>query len=127
MRPGPTEPQVFSKPTDRAGVPHAEAPLNVLRTMLTLRVYLDDNDSENGPLRVLPRSHKTGKSLVTNGFDATPVYARVGDVLALRPLVAHKSGHTREGTTTHRRVLQLQFASSPELPDGFEWVNFERV
>ena len=127
VRPGSEQSEVFSKPTDRAGVPHAEAPVNVLRRMLTLRIHLDDSGVDNGPLRVLPGSHQTGKDLVTEGYDSMPVYAHPGDVLALRPLLAHKSGHVKEGTTAHRRVLQLQFAASPDLPDGFEWVNFEPV
>lgn len=127
VRPGEQASELFSKPTDRAGIPHAEAPLNVLRQMLTLRIHLDDNDDNNGPLQVLPNSHRTGKTLVVDGNRAMPVYAHAGDVLVLRPLLAHKSGHVREGVTTHRRVLQLQFAATSELPDGFEWVNFESV
>lgn len=127
VKAGAISSNVFSLPTDRAGIPHAEAPLSVLRKMLTLRIHLDDSDVANGPLRVLPGSHKTGKALVTEGFDATPIYARAGDVLALHPLLAHKSGHVREGAAAHRRVLQLQFAASRDLPDAYEWVNYEPV
>lgn len=127
VKPGPAPSTLFSKPTDRAGVPHAEAPLSVLRKMLTLRIHLDDNTDRNGPLNVLPGSHKTGKDLITDGLSPTPVYAAAGDVLALRPLVAHKSGHVRDGEENQRRVLQLQFSASRFLPDGYKWVNFEPV
>lgn len=127
VSPGETESTVFSTPTDRAGVPHAEAPLSVLRNMLTLRIHLDDNTDENGSLRVLSGSHKSGKELTIDGFPAFPVYAQAGDVLVLRPLLAHKSGHAREGSDAQRRVLQLQFSASSELPDNFRWVNFEPV
>src|SRR5262249_56828349 len=53
----------FGKPTRKAGVPHVEAPREVLEAMLTLRVHLDDVSEENGPLQVLPGSHRWGTSL----------------------------------------------------------------
>ncbi|HZU37461.1 MAG TPA: phytanoyl-CoA dioxygenase family protein [Gemmataceae bacterium] len=51
----------FTKPTIKAGVPHAEAPTAVLEGMVTVRIHLDDVTEENGPLKVLPGSHRTGK------------------------------------------------------------------
>ena len=53
----------FSRPTRKAGVPHVEALLHVLEQMATLRIHLDDVTEENGPLRVIPGSHRTGKEL----------------------------------------------------------------
>src|SRR5262249_51656290 len=53
----------FTKPTTKAGVPHAEAPRELLEAMLTARVHLDDVTEENGPLKVVPGSHKSGKEL----------------------------------------------------------------
>src|SRR5579875_1666779 len=44
----------FSKPTRKASVPHVEAPLTVLQSMLTARIHLDDVTAENGPLKVVP-------------------------------------------------------------------------
>src|SRR5262245_13416283 len=38
----------FRRPTTKAGVPHVEAPLDVLEAMLTLRIHLDAADEENG-------------------------------------------------------------------------------
>src|SRR5436309_4479687 len=49
----------FVKPTRKAGVPHVEAPEEILRTMLTVRLHLDAATGENGSLRVIPGSHGT--------------------------------------------------------------------
>lgn len=48
----------FRKPTRKAGVPHVEAPAEVLRAMLTARIHLDEVTDENGPLKVIPGSHR---------------------------------------------------------------------
>ncbi|HEX8672970.1 MAG TPA: phytanoyl-CoA dioxygenase family protein, partial [Longimicrobium sp.] len=44
----------------KAGVPHVQPPVGVLRNMLTVRLHLDDCDADNGPLQVLPSSHADG-------------------------------------------------------------------
>ena len=102
------------------GVSHAEAPLSVLRGLLQLRINLDDQTDRNGSLAVLPGSHRDGKVVRMSGYEATPVFGRAGSVMALKPLVAHASGHTRD-EHARRRVLALEFASRRELPDGFRW------
>jgi ectoine hydroxylase-related dioxygenase (phytanoyl-CoA dioxygenase family) len=116
----------FTKPTRKAGVPHVEAPQFVLESMLTVRIHLDEATMENGPLKVVPGSHRTGKTLT---LDLTPpvcVLAKRGDVLLMRPLLAHCSGKSHLGTERHRRVLHLEFAASLELPDGYAWYEFVR-
>jgi Phytanoyl-CoA dioxygenase (PhyH) len=114
----------YGKPTRKAGVPHVEAPVEVLQTMLTARIHLDEVTEENGPLKVAPGSHHSGKRL--NLDIATPrvLHAGRGDVLLMRPLVAHCSGKSHPDTTRHRRVLHLEFAASEQLPDGYEWHAF---
>lgn len=114
----------FCKPTRKAGVPHVEAPLEVLQGMLTARLHLDDMTSDNGPLRVIPGSHRLGKTCSDGSTAALPILGRRGDVLLIRPLVEHCSGRSREGTTLHRRVLHLEFAASAVLPDGYAWHDF---
>jgi hypothetical protein len=42
----------------------------------------------------------------------------------MRPLLSHASGRSGEGTALHRRVLHLEFAADPVLPDGYQWHTF---
>jgi hypothetical protein len=114
----------FSKPTRKAGVPHVEAPRELLERMLTARIHLDDVTEENGPLKVIPGSHRLGKAL-SNG-EALPrtVLARRGDVLLIRPLVEHCSIRSFPDTSRHRRILHLEFARQRHLPDGYAWHDF---
>jgi hypothetical protein len=114
----------FGKPTRKAGVPHVEAPHEVLDRMLTARVHLDDVTEENGPLKVVPGSHHSGTELVLGDGPPHTVFAAAGDVLLMRPLLAHCSGRSQPGTARHRRVLHLEFAASAELLDGYAWHDF---
>jgi hypothetical protein len=114
----------FGKPTRKAGVPHVEAPLDVLNGMLTARVHLDAVDEENGPLKVIPGSHRAGKALALDTAPPRVLHASRGDVLLMRPLVAHCSGKSAPGSGRHRRVLHLEFAAGCDLPDGYAWNDF---
>jgi hypothetical protein len=120
------------RPTLKAGVPHVEAPAEVLRGMLTARVALDDATEENGPLLVIPGSHAdprpeqlpAGADLATR---AQAVHLRAGDVLLMRPLIVHRSGASHPGTGRHRRTLHFEFAPAGALPDGLHWHRFIRM
>ncbi len=114
----------FSRPTTKAGVPHMIACDDVLKQMLTLRIHLDEVTAENGPLRVVPGSHVSSTSDGDGMNAAFDVHASAGDVLAMRPLISHSSGSSKPGTKRHRRILHLEFAASPTLPDGIEWHDF---
>ena len=114
----------FSRPTVKAGVPHVIACDEVLRQMLTLRIHLDEVTKENGPLRVIPSSHVSSDSEGVGIDLAIDVHAAAGDVLAMRPLISHSSGSSTPGTKRHRRILHLEFAASPSLPDGMQWHDF---
>jgi Phytanoyl-CoA dioxygenase (PhyH) len=116
----------FRKPTLKAGVPHVEAPVDLLQQMLTLRIHLDDVTEENGPLQVMPGSHRSGKELDASTSESQAILAQAGDVLAMRPLISHSSGSSAAATRRHRRVLHLEFAGQEELPDGFAWHEFLR-
>lgn len=114
----------FSKPTRKAGVPHVEAPEEVLAAMLTLRLHLDDVTEENGPLKVIPGSHRTGKRLLLGDVPPHTILVGRGGVLLMRPLLAHSSGRSHPETPRHRRILHLEFAAAATLPDGYAWHTF---
>jgi ectoine hydroxylase-related dioxygenase (phytanoyl-CoA dioxygenase family) len=107
----------------KAGVPHVHPPAEILDKMLTLRVHLDDCGEENGPLRVIPGSHRNGRlsdeaiaDWVASPEAVCPL--RAGGVLLMRPLILHASAPA--SAPQHRRVLHLEFAADP-LPHGLEW------
>ncbi|HEV3117861.1 MAG TPA: phytanoyl-CoA dioxygenase family protein [Gemmataceae bacterium] len=114
----------FTKPTRKAGVPHVEAPQELLQRMLFARIHLDGVTEENGPLKVLPGSHRTGKSLSSGNVPPQSILVERGDVLLIRPLVEHSSGKSHPDTVRHRRILHLEFAADPTLPDGYAWHDF---
>ena len=117
----------FCKPTTKAGVPHVEAPQWLLERILTARIHLDDVTDENGPLRVVPGSHRSGKEpldVAANDPRVQSILVSAGDVLLMRPLVAHSSGNSREGTWRHRRIVHLEFAPAGPLPDSYQWYEF---
>lgn len=114
----------FSRPTFKAGVPHVIAPVELLEQMLTIRLHLDEVTEENGPLRVIPGSHRTGTEIVADGAEPATIFAQRGDALAMRPLIAHSSGDSHPGTARHRRILHLEFAAREVLPDGYRWQLF---
>jgi ectoine hydroxylase-related dioxygenase (phytanoyl-CoA dioxygenase family) len=123
---------VFGRPTLKAGIPHVEAPEEILAGMLTLRIHLDAMTSENGPLSVIPGSHQTvnleaGDLEGDGGAAPVEIHAAAGDVLAMRPLLSHSSSMPREGNTRHRRIIHLEFAPTADLPDGYEWHSFDGV
>jgi ectoine hydroxylase-related dioxygenase (phytanoyl-CoA dioxygenase family) len=110
----------------KAGVVHVQPPVRVLAGMLTVRLHLDDCGPENGPLRVLPGSHKLGVLDAAAIADArsriTEATCTVGagGVVLMRPLLLHASAPAT--VAGHRRVIHLEFAAA-DLPGGLEWHN----
>ena len=108
----------------KAGVSHVRPPVEVLAAMLTVRLHLDDCDDANGPLRVLPGSHRAGVldavaierwRQTTTAVSCTTA---VGGAVVMRPLLLHASSaatHPR-----HRRVVHVEFAAGP-LENGLGW------
>jgi ectoine hydroxylase-related dioxygenase (phytanoyl-CoA dioxygenase family) len=107
-------------------VPHVEASVEVLNTMLAARIHLDSTNQEDGALVVIPGSHRSGKEMPSGDRNATSIDAEMGDVLLIRPLVAHCSASSQPGTMRHRRIVHLEFAANRKLPDGYEWHDFVR-
>jgi ectoine hydroxylase-related dioxygenase (phytanoyl-CoA dioxygenase family) len=108
----------------KAGVVHVQPPVAVLERMLTVRLHLDACDAVNGPLRVLPGSHRhgcLGRDAVRRWREtAAPLTCEVprGGALLMRPLLLHASSPATQ--PDHRRVVHLEFAADP-LPGGLEW------
>lgn len=114
----------FSKPTRKAGVPHVEATAELLSQMLTLRLHLDPMRDENGPLVVVPKSHR---NLSESEEDTEIIHCNTGDLFVMRPLLLHGSRNGAPTTKLHRRVVHLEIAPSNELPTPYQWHRFERL
>jgi ectoine hydroxylase-related dioxygenase (phytanoyl-CoA dioxygenase family) len=108
----------------KAGVPHVQPPMEVLERMVTVRLHLDDCGEENGPLKVLPGSHKQGRLSPEQIQEARKQTQEVnciaprGGAVLMKPLILHASSEAI--TPGHRRVLHLEYASQA-LPGGLEW------
>lgn len=118
---------VFTKPTRKAGVPHVMAPAAVLDRMLTARVHLDDVTADNGPLRVIPGSHRFYELGQDEPREPVAVRCQAGDVLLMRPLLTHASGNTNPDAGLHRRIVHLECAAMAELPVGYRWHDYVPV
>src|SRR5262249_36630616 len=108
----------------KAGVIHVQPSAEILEQMLAVRIHLDDCGPENGPVRVLPGSHRLGKltteeiATIRVAVNEQPCIASRGTALLMRPLIVHaSSGATRPG---HRRVIHIEYANCT-LPGGLDW------
>ncbi len=105
-------------------IDYAHAPASILERVLALRVGLDDSTLENGPLRVLPSTHKLGvltdDAIHELAGQITPFdcIAAKGSVVAMRPLVVHAS--SKSHTDLSRRVLHIEYAASMSIAHPLE-------
>jgi ectoine hydroxylase-related dioxygenase (phytanoyl-CoA dioxygenase family) len=108
----------------KAGVPHVQPPAHVLEGMVTIRIHLDDCFEDNGPLLVVPGSHRSGilsdQAIDPARCEENKVACCVpaGGAVIMRPLILHAS--RKAMAPAHRRVIHLEFAARP-LPGGLEW------
>lgn len=114
----------FGPWSEKDGVVHVQPPAELLERMLAVRVHLDDCGRENGPVRVLPRSHRVGRLSAAaiddwrRGGEPVDCLAERGGILAFRPLLLHASSAAT--VAAHRRVVHIEFAAD-ELPPPLEW------
>jgi ectoine hydroxylase-related dioxygenase (phytanoyl-CoA dioxygenase family) len=108
----------------KAGVVHVQPPRAILERMVTLRLHLDDCSIDNGPLEVIPGSHRAGvlsPAQVEEWRRRVPPVAccvPAGGAMLMRPLLLHASSSAT--VPGHRRVIHLEW-SADELPEGLEW------
>ncbi len=108
----------------KAGVIHAHAPAWALEKVVALRVSLDDSTATNGPLRVLPDSHRDGVftdeqiSQLARTTTSIDCVAPSGGVVAMRPLIVHASSKSTDDRP--RRVLHIEYAATLSLGEHIE-------
>lgn len=110
--------------SEKEGTLFVRPPLDVLRSLVAVRLHLDDCGVEDGPLRVMPGAsqHTILQDEAIAALRATEAavtcLASAGDALLLRPLLLHASSKGRGGS--RRRVLHFVFGPA-ELPLGLRW------
>ena len=117
----------FGPWTIKDGIVHVQPPAGIMSQMLAIRIHLDQSGPENGPLRVIPGTHKHGRlsaSQLTEMKNRQIITCCVpkGGALLMRPLLLHASSSC--AAPKARRVVHIEFAAF-ELPYGLEW--HERV
>lgn len=108
----------------KEGTDFVIAPAGLLDRMVAVRLHLDDCGADNGPLRVVPGSHRHGRldvagseRLRRDAGEVDCLLAR-GGALLIRPLVLHASSRAR--AAGQRRVLHFLFG--PVVPGyGLSW------
>ncbi len=105
-------------------VVHASPPLDVLESIITVRIHLDEATKNNGCLKVIPKSHNQGilsqdeinKIVCEHKIDF--IEAPRNSALIMMPTLLHASSKATKPTS--RKVLHLEF-SSYQLPYGLSW------
>jgi Phytanoyl-CoA dioxygenase (PhyH) len=92
-----------------------ERPVAILEQTVALRIHLDDCDESNGPLEVIAGSHQDARldmSAIADIVAAKPpllCLAKRGDILAMRPLIIHRSQRAQKPAA--RRVIHLEYTA----------------
>jgi hypothetical protein len=110
--------------TSKEGALFVQPPAAVIERMVAVRVHIDDCAGDNGPLRVVPRSHRLGRLRVEDQRAQRDAAGEVacttprGGVVAMKPLLLHVS--SKSTSSRPRRVLHYLYGPR-ELPFGLAW------
>ena len=110
------------------GVICAHAPASALEQVLAIRVHLDDSTPTNGPLRVLPGTHRRGVlsdntiHQLAEQKPAVECHVAAGGILLMKPLLVHASSKVQ--ANSQRRVLHIEYAGVKGFPGGLQLPNF---
>ena len=123
------ETEGYSGWTEKEGTISVIPPIELLKNCFTIRIHLDDTDSRNGVLKVIPGSHTKihlPEDITTITENSVPISCNVelGGINLMKPLTIHSSSKS-EGKK-QRRVIHLEF-SSDKLPEGLEWAEKEEI
>ena len=108
----------------KGGILYGHAPGWALERVVALRVHLDDSTAANGPLRVMPHTHRDGVldgaaiDAKVRAGTAVDCLAPAGGVIVMRPLALHASSKSRDAR--QRRVLHIEYADAVQLAPDVE-------
>jgi ectoine hydroxylase-related dioxygenase (phytanoyl-CoA dioxygenase family) len=103
-----------------------QPPLEVLKSIITIRIHLDNTDENNGALKVIPGSHLKSiyrpETIDWNSETEVSCSVPEGGIMIMKPLLLHSSNRTTNNQK--RRVIHLEF-SNLELPNELKWAERE--
>jgi hypothetical protein len=107
------------------GIVHVQPSMELLESMVTVRLHLDDTPAENGALKVISGSHRHGRldaaglALLRESEVEHICEAMAGDALLMKPLILHAS--SASVSPGHRRVVHVEYAQKDLLPPSLRW------
>jgi len=105
-----------------------QPPISILENIVTLRIHLDETNSENGALKVIENSHSKGifRPEKINWENEKEITCNVnkGGVMLMKPLVLHSSGRTTNNKK--RRVIHIEL-SNINLPKELNWAEKQEI
>lgn len=108
----------------KEGQNFVQPPVDLLNQLVAVRIHIDDCGPTNGPLRVVPGSHREGRLESSSAHrlrEQTGEIACIvgrGGALVLRPLLLHAS--SKAVSANRRRVLHFLFGPR-QVGYGLEW------
>ena len=113
------ESQSYSEWCVKEGRTYGKPSAKVLGQIVSLRIAIDDNDENNGPLRIIPGSHLLSEKFGSKDNNSeVEIHLKSGDALVFSPLCLHASSKIK--SLQQRRVLHYSWGPS-QLPDGAKW------
>lgn len=110
--------------SNKEGIWYVQPPLALLRRMIAIRVHLDACGPDDGPLRIVPGSHKYGRladtaiRVMRQTHGETVCCVEAGTAQVMSPLLLHAS--SKASGVSRRRVLHFLFGPQ-KLPCGLQW------
>jgi ectoine hydroxylase-related dioxygenase (phytanoyl-CoA dioxygenase family) len=105
-----------------------QPPIEILNTIYTIRIHLDNCTVKNGALYVIPGSHEKGiyrpEKIDWNTESEVVCEVPKGGIMIMKPLLLHASH--KSTSDDKRRVLHLEFCNT-ELPEPISWAEKEII
>jgi len=112
--------------SNKDGTWFVQPPVEVLAQMVALRLHIDDCGLADGPLNVVPGSHRHGRLDDAQAIALRDAHGTVacpvprGGAMLMRPLLLHAL--SKATGTSRRRVLHFLFGPA-RLPHGLAWAH----
>jgi len=108
----------------KEGQDFVQPPDDLLAELVAVRLHIDECGPDNGPLRVVPGSHREGRlaapaaRLLRDCLGEVACAVGRGGALILKPLLLHAS--SKASSPNHRRVLHFLFGPA-SIGYGLRW------